>query len=124
MPYGTYEFRFTQGERQDTAFVTFGSTATQAVHAMGARRDDRTEFGILGGLLAAIAIIAVPTGAAFAVTDPPPSAQQTADDRHTIGFVSLGIGVAALLGTIACVNQGAYVDRSGPVRQWPAEAAQ
>jgi hypothetical protein len=122
MPYGIYEFRFTQGDRQDTAFVTFGSSATQALHSMGARRDDRTEFGILGGVLMAIAIIAVPTGAAFAMTDPPPDVQQTPSDRHTIGFVSLGIGIAALLGTIACLNLGVYVDHSGPVRQWAAEA--
>jgi hypothetical protein len=122
MPYGTYEFRFTQGERQDTAFVTFGPTATQGFHAVGSRKDDQSALGILGGVLAGVAVLTIPIGGALAVTDPPPSIQQTPGDRHTTGFVSLGIGVAALAGAIACLSAASSVDRSGPVRQWPAEA--
>jgi hypothetical protein len=121
MPFGTYEFRFTQGEQRDTAFVTFGPTASQALHAVGARKDDQSALGILGGVLAGVAVITIPIGGALTVTDPPPSIEQTPVDRHTTGLAALGIGVAALVGSLACLFGAGYVDRSGPIRQWAAE---
>jgi hypothetical protein len=123
MPHGSYEFRFTQGDRVDTAFVTFGAVPSLAVHAVGDRKPDSLPLEVLGGLFAATAIIALPLGAGLAATDPPPEVHQDPNDRRTIGLVTLGIGIVAVLGMIPCLAFAPAADRSGPVRQWPAQGA-
>jgi hypothetical protein len=120
MPFGTYELRFTQGARQDTAFVSFGSVPSLAVHAVGDRRPDSTPLAVCAGVLAATAVITLPLGSALAVTAPPPDVQQDPNDRRSIGLAIAGIGVLAALGAVACIRNASEVDRSGPVRQWPA----
>ncbi|MDP9000892.1 MAG: hypothetical protein M3O46_12355, partial [Myxococcota bacterium] len=120
MPFGNYEFRFTQLDRVDTAFVTFGPVPTYAVHAVGSRRPDSPPWALVGGVLAATALIALPLGIGLAVTDPPPEVHQNPNDRRTTGIASATIGVAALIAAIACVSTGGELDRSGPIRQWPA----
>ncbi len=123
MPHGSYEFRFTQGDRVDTAFVTFSAVPSLALHAVGDRKPDSLPVAIVGGLFAATAIIALPLGAGLAATDPSPEVHQDPADRRTIGLVTLGIGIVAVLGMIPCLAYGPAADRSGPVRQWPAPGA-
>src|SRR5260370_10280989 len=123
MPHGSYEFRFTQGDRVDTAFVTFSAVPSLALHAVGDRKPDSLPVAIVGGLFAATAIIALPLGAGLAATDPSPEVHQDPADRRTIGLVTLGIGIVAVLGMIPCLAYGPAADRSVPVRQWPAPGA-
>jgi hypothetical protein len=119
MPFGTYEFRFTQGERRDTAFVAFGFVPSVAVHAVGDRRPGSVALSVCGGILAAASVVTIPLGSALAVTAPPPDSNQDPGDRRVIGLATAAIGVIAALGAVACLRSGSARDSSGPVRQWP-----
>jgi hypothetical protein len=119
LPYGTYELRYTQGNRTDTGFVSVDPAPSVAVHAIGERRRDSTVLNLCGGFLAATALIAFPIGAGLVVTSPEPGSGQTSDDRRTIGLTTLLVGGAALVGAAVCLTTGPGFDRSGPTRQWP-----
>jgi len=115
LPLGTYELRYTQGKRQDTAFVTFGSAPSTALHAVGARRPDPSTLGPVAGILGAFALIAVPVGGWLAVSAPPDGSDPAS--RQIGGAMALALGVAAAAGMLACLASSGEVDHSGPVRQ-------